>query len=162
MMLYRRDLAPFGELVVEVPAPSCWVVANSMSANLRPAENGLDMPTQPRGGFGSRRPNRFKHFQYKRSVDLTDRQVGKNRMSIGLERRSPLIGAFGVLPSRRMRSDESGGTEPGGNVPSRGRFQLSYLRALFLYRVKAIARLRLFAVRLREAHLERASIDRSR
>src|SRR5262245_20065946 len=93
------ELPPSRQCVLEVAAPSRWVLTGSPTPDLGEVEHALDPTAYSRSGLRLRLPYRCENLEHVLGADLVDMLGAKRTAILVAERHPPLGGVFGVAPT---------------------------------------------------------------
>src|SRR5262249_58427579 len=96
--------------MIEMPLPSCRVLASAITARLCPIEDAFDASAHPARCFRFRRPDRVQHLAHEGGIDRLNRQRADDREREAPERTLPLLDVLAVAPSGAVILDVAIGT----------------------------------------------------
>lgn len=138
------DLAHLGarrQQLVEMPAPSRWILPLTKAAHRRPIEHGFDSAAQSRGRFRLLRPQGLDDLHHQRGVNAVNRKRPDCRLGVRLKRRAPLRRVLGVAPAGAVSREILLGALPEGQRGGCLKGSLGAVRSASLNRIDTFVNL---------------------
>ena len=105
MVLNALHLGSRREQVLQVPAPSGWVLARAPAACRCVVQHRLKAPAYARCCLGLLTPDRLEHAHHIAHGNCAHRHAAQHGESIGIQRVAPLLPVLGIAPAICVRCD---------------------------------------------------------
>ena len=105
-MLDRSHLCRFGQEVIQMAPPTCWIVSGADAKGGRVIQNCLNPLAHTVGGFGFFRPDRCQRADDVSGFNLANLYLPDLWKYVGFECRRPLRGVLCILPTRPLAFDQ--------------------------------------------------------